>query len=91
MERSVSGFFDYIEDLIEDVETFTMEDFSKSVNEFLAFRKYQILEGKGKISKKQAEEKAVAEYTEFNKHQKIVSDFDREVKKLLGSAKKNEE
>ncbi|WP_067141034.1 virulence RhuM family protein [Oceanivirga salmonicida] len=81
LERSVSGFFDYIEDLIEDENIFTMEDFNISINNFLEFRKYKILEGKGKISKKLAEEKAIKEYEIFNKTQKIDSDFDKELRK----------
>ncbi|MEG1469339.1 MAG: virulence RhuM family protein [Anaerovoracaceae bacterium] len=83
LERTVTGYFDYIEDLIERENTFTMQQFATSINEFLTFRKYDILEGKGKISKKKADEKARAEYDEFNKTQKINSDFDKEVKKLL--------
>lgn len=72
-----------IEDLIERENTFTMTEFAASINEFLAFRKYDVLEGKGRISKKTADRKAVSEYVEFNKTQKIVSDFDKEVKKML--------
>lgn len=83
LERAITGYFDYIEDLIERENTFTMEEFAASVNEFLTFRKYDILRDKGKISGKMAKEKAVAEYVEFNKTQKITSDFDRNVKKLL--------
>ena len=83
LERTVSGYFDYIEDLIERENTFTMAEFATSINEFLAFRKYDVLEGKGKISKKDADKKAAAEYDKFNKTQKITSDFDREVKRLL--------
>ena len=83
LERTVTGYFDYIEDLIERENTFTMTEFATSINEFLAFRKYDILEGKGRISKKQADEKAKAEYDEFNKTQKINSDFDKQVKKLM--------
>ena len=81
LERAVSGFFDYIEDLIEDKNTFTMEEFANSVNEFLEFRKYKILIDKGRISKKSADEKAKLEYDEFNKFQKIISDFDKEIRK----------
>lgn len=81
LERTVTGYFDYIEDLIERENTFTMEEFAKSINEFLAFRKYDILNGKGSISKKQAEDKAKAEYDEFNKTQKIFSDFEKSLKK----------
>lgn len=83
LERAITGFFDYIEDLIENEVTFTMEDFAKSVNEFLNFRRFNILDGKGRISKKDADKKAIAEYTMFNKTQTINSDFDKEVKRIL--------
>ena len=83
LERAVTGFFDYVEDLIENEVTFTMEDFAKSVNEFLNFRRFNILEDKGRISQKDADKKAIAEYTEFNKTQMINSDFDKEVKRIL--------
>ena len=83
LERAVVGYFDYIEDLIERENTFTMEEFAASVNEFLSFRKYEILEGKGQISRARALAKAEQEYEAFNKTQKIVSDFDKEVKRML--------
>ena len=83
LERAVAGFFDYIEDLIEEENTFTMQQFANSVNEFLEFRKFKILPNKGRVSKAQAEEKAGQEYEIFNKTQLIESDFDREVKQLL--------
>ena len=85
LERTVSGYFDYIEDLIERENTFTMDQFAESIDKFLTFRDYRILEGKGRISQKAAKAKAEAEYDIFNKTQRITSDFDREVKKLLGS------
>ena len=83
LERAVTGFFDYIEDLIERENTFNMAQFSTSVNEFLTFRKYQILPDKGKISAAQAKKKAEEEYDIFNKTQRIDSDFDKEVRGLL--------
>jgi len=82
LERAVSGYFDYIEDLIENENSFTMKQFAASVNEFIAFRKFKILTNKGKISKEKAEQKAIAEYEEFNKTQKIVSDFDKHIARL---------
>lgn len=82
LERTVGGFFDYIERIIETRNTFTMEQFSLSVNKFLEFNEYKVLESKGTISAKQAEEKAFAEYDKFNKTQKIESDFDKAVKAL---------
>ncbi len=83
LERLVSGYFDYIEDLIERENTFNMKQFATSVNEFISFRKYKILPDKGKISKAMADEKAAAEYDIFNKTQKIDSDFDKEVRKMI--------
>ncbi len=88
LERTVSGYFDYIEDLIERENTFTMEQFASSVNEFLAFRRYDILPDKGRISAAAAKKKAEAEYDAFNKTQRIVSDFDREVQRLFESEKR---
>lgn len=83
LERTVSGFFDYVEDLIEDNHTFTMQQFAESINAFLEFRQYKILQGKGTVSKLDAERKATSEYDVFNKTQQITSDFDKEVKKFL--------
>ncbi|MPN50783.1 hypothetical protein SDC9_198416 [bioreactor metagenome] len=68
-----------------------MDDFALSINEFLEFRKFKILPDKGSVSKKQAEDKAVIEYEEFNKSQFIESDFDKEVKKLLGKGGEDSE
>ena len=84
LERAVTGFFDYIEDLIERENTFTMDQFSASVNKFLEFRNYHILPDKGKISAAEAKAKAEQEYDIFNKTQRIDSDFDKEVRGLLG-------
>lgn len=88
LERTVSGYFDYIEDLIERENTFNMQQFSESVNEFLTFRKYKILPDNGKISMADAKQKAEQEYDLFNKTQKIESDFDKQVQKLLKDSKK---
>lgn len=84
LERAVSGFFDYIEDLIENENTFNMSQFSESVNAFLTFRKFKILPNKGSISKEEADAKAESEYAIFNKTQPIISDFDKEIKRLKG-------
>lgn len=89
LERAVTGYFDYIEDLIERENTFTMEEFSASVSEFLNFRRYDILSDKGSISMDMAKDKAEQEYNIFNKHQKINSDFDQFSKKILENSKKD--
>ena len=82
LERAVSAFFDYIEGIIERRNSFTMESFAESVNRFLEFNEYRILEGYGTVSRKQAEEKAFSEYEKFNKIQRIDSDFDKMIKQL---------
>ena len=83
LERTISSFFDYIENIIENKKTFTMEAFANSVVRFLEFNEYKILEGKGKISKAEAVQKALNEYKEYNKYQPIQSDFDKKIKKYL--------
>jgi hypothetical protein len=82
LERTVTGYFDYIEGLIERQNTFSMEQLAESVNKFLNFNDYKILDGNGKISKLAANRKAINEYEIFNKTQKIISDFDKQIKKL---------
>ena len=91
LERAVTGFFDYIEDLIERGNSFTMADFSESVDAFLNFRRYKILQGKGAISSEQAKEKAYAEYQLFNPTQRIDSDFDKELRKRSRKRKNKED
>ena len=82
LERAVTGYFDYIEDLIERENVFTMQEFEDSINAFLEFRQYQILKDNGHISHKKAQEKAYIEYEIYNKTQPIESDFDRVVKEI---------
>ena len=87
LERTVTAYFDYIEGLVERRNTFTMQALAESIDRFLSFNEYQILEGKGTISKKQADEKANQEYEKFNRIQKIVSDFDKQIQKLMAGEK----
>lgn len=82
LERAVSGFFDYIEDLIERENTFSMAEFADCVNAFLSFRRYRLLPDKGSISKAEADAMAEREYDIFNRTQLIHSDFDKLVKGL---------
>lgn len=88
LERNVSAYFDYVERLLEDETLLSMEDFATSIDEFLKFNRYDILQGHGQISHKSAKKKAIEEYKEFNKHQIIDSDFDKEIRKIQGG--KNE-
>lgn len=83
LERAVTGYFDYIEDLIERENAFSMEQFAASVNEFLTFRRYALLPDKGSISREQADQKAEEEYRLFNPTQQIDSDFDKHIRGLF--------
>ena len=89
LERNVTAYFDYIEDMIENGNTFTMKEFAESVDAFLSFRRYEILQNKGSVSARSARLKAESEYEIFNRTQKIDSDFDREVRKMLEGMKEN--
>ncbi|OGQ97554.1 MAG: DNA-binding protein [Deltaproteobacteria bacterium RIFOXYD12_FULL_57_12] len=80
LERTIAGFFDYIENIIENRVQMTMDDMAQAVDKFLTFNEYRLLTDKGRMSKAQAADKALAEYAEFNWTQKIESDFDRVVK-----------
>lgn len=81
--QELDRYFDYIEDLIERENVFTMDEFEKSVNAFLEFRQYKLLRDNGKISHKQALDKAYGEYEIFNRTQPIESDFDKAVKEMI--------
>ena len=80
LERLVAGYFDYVEDIVERENTFTMKEFAASVNEFISFRKYDILKDKGKVTREDANKKAYNEYDVFNRTQKLDSDFDKFIK-----------
>lgn len=82
LERTVTAYFDYIESLVERRNTFTMRGLADSIDRFLSFNEYEILEGRGSISKKQADSKAIQEYEKFNRTQKIISDFDKHIMKI---------
>lgn len=86
LERNVSAYFDYVERLLENETLLSMEDFAVSIDEFLKFNRYETLKGHGSIAHNTAKEKAIGEYQEFNKNQKIVSDFDKEIRRIKGDS-----
>ena len=83
LERTISSFFDYIENIIENRQNLTMDSFSTAVHKFLEFNEFKVLKNFGKRSRPQADNKARAEYDIFNKTQKIDSDFDKIIKQTL--------
>ncbi len=87
LERNVSGYFDYVERLLEEETLLGMNEFAESIDEFLTFNRYDILKGYGRISQQTAANKALGEYKEYNKHQKITSDFDKAIRGIEGEIK----
>jgi len=83
LERTVSSYFDYIEGLIERRSTFTMQEFANSIDRFLEFQEYKVLPNNGSVSITNAKAKASLEYDQFNKTQKINSDFDKQIKRIM--------
>ena len=80
LERTIASYFDYIENQIEQRKELTMQALSQSVDKFLTFNDFKILDGLGSISHQKAKEKAYLEYEAFNKTQKINSDFDKHIR-----------
>ena len=72
-------FLDYAEAMAEDNQVMTMKDWINETDSLLKFRKKEILQDSGKISHKQAIEKAENEYEKYKiiQDKKYVSDFDR--------------
>ena len=64
-----------------------MKEFAESIDKFLSFREYKILQTNGTVSKKDALNKANHEYDKFNKTQKIDSDFDKQIRNLINKEK----
>ena len=83
LERTVTSFFDYIEGIVERKNNFDMKQFIESVDKFLSFNEYKILDGKGGVSHESAKTKAEAQYDIYNKTQIINSDFEKASKKIL--------
>jgi hypothetical protein len=81
----VSLYIDFAELQAASGRLMKMQDWIKKLDEFLTISEKKLLHSSGKVSAKQAEKKALAEYEEYRKgkDKNYISDFDREVKKLL--------
>ncbi|MCK5398356.1 MAG: virulence RhuM family protein, partial [Thermoplasmata archaeon] len=83
LERVLSAFFDHIESIIKNHTTMSMKDLSGRIDKFLNFMEYDVLDDECRTSKNLADNKALEEYSDFNKTQKITSDFDRQIAAML--------
>ena len=78
-------FLDYAESMAEDEQVMRMKDWINETDSLLKFRKKEILKDSGRISHKQAVEKANEEYEKFKIKQDIqyISSMDEMYKKYL--------
>ena len=85
LERLTISFLDYAEDMAEEQKVMTMESWIKVTDKLLKFREKKILNSSGKISHKQAKEKAEKEYEKFRVKQdrEYISSMDKMYKKYL--------
>ncbi len=85
LERLTISFLDYAEDMAEEQKVMTMNDWIKETDSLLKFRKKNILVDFGKISHKQAIEKAENEYEKFRIKQdkEYISSMDEMYKRYL--------
>ncbi len=87
----VSLYIDFAELQASSGRLMKMHDWIKKLDEFLTISEKQLLHSAGNVSAKQAEKKALGEYERYRKEQdkNYVSDFDREVKKILEMERNN--
>ena len=93
LNRIVNMYLDYAEMQAARGREMTMKDWIEKLNAFLRFSEHEILTNAGKISHEVAETLALEEYGKYRviQDKNYVSDFDREVKKILDSKKGNYE
>ncbi len=87
----VSMYLDFAELQAINGRLMKMHDWIQKLDDFLKVSEKELLTNAGKISHQKAIEKAKIEYEKYRKAEdkKYVSDFDREIKKLLKKNDKN--
>lgn len=90
LNRIVDAYLSFAEIQAKSEHAMTMKDWIKKLDEYLKLLGKGILQNAGNISAEDAQNKADHEYEIYkkNKNEKYISDFDREVKKLLKIARK---
>lgn len=85
----VSLYIDFADLQASSGRLMKMQDWIKKLDEFLIVSEKNLLHSAGKVSAKQAQQKALIEYEKYrqNEDKNYISDFDREVKKLLENKK----
>lgn len=87
----VSLYLDFAELQATNERPMKMAEWVAKLDDFLKLSEKKLLLNAGKISAEKASEKAEGEFAKYKKRQdkKYISDFDREVKKLSKTIKKN--
>ena len=82
-------FLDYAEDMAEEQNLMTMQNWIDTTDKLLKFREKKLLNSSGNISHKQAIEKAESEYEKFRikQDQEYISSMDKMYKKYLEGEK----
>ncbi|MDO8573238.1 MAG: RhuM family protein [Candidatus Daviesbacteria bacterium] len=90
LNRIVDAYLSFAEIQAVSEKTMTMKEWIKKLDEYLRLMGKGILKDAGKISMEEAQEKAGREFVEYKKVQgkNYISDFDKEVNKLLKEAQK---
>ena len=93
LRGAVSAFLDIAQLRAERKLPTTMQDWLGFMENYLNLNDFPVLKGAGKISKEQADEKAIAEYEKFRPIQdaNYVYDFDREIEQLEKKLEKKED
>ncbi len=80
----VSGFLDFAEFQALEMNPMTMKDWIEALDNQIIAHKRKVLIDKGRISHKQAIEKAEKEFAIYRKREMdlLESDFDKEIKRL---------
>ncbi len=89
LNRIGNMYLDYAEMQAARGRAMTMKNWVEKLNAFLKFSEYEILTNAGKISHEVAEALALKEYEKYRvvQDKNYISDFDREVKKMLKKPK----
>ena len=79
LNRIVNMYLDYAENLALRQKAMSMKDWASRLDKFLEFNEYQILHGKGSISRKAVDEFVKEEFEKFKPVQdkNYISDYNR--------------
>ena len=90
LNRIVDAYLSFAEIQAQGEKAMTMKNWIKKLDEYLALMGKGILKDSGSVSAEDAETKAETEFTNYKRVQdkNYISDFDREIKKLLKKVKK---